>query len=109
VDRLFEHGLSVNHFILGLELVDMMRRSAAIGAATGVGELEGMIHDIVGHGAPVASAIAVLLDLFGIDINKATLGKVAWHIVKANSSAFCKALVVTVVGLVGAGHLEGLL
>lgn len=53
---------------------------------------------------PVTSTIAVLLDLLGIDINIATLGKVSWQILHGGCSAFSNALVVTVICLVGAGH-----
>ncbi|OWT43424.1 hypothetical protein VFPPC_17427 [Pochonia chlamydosporia 170] len=99
VDGFLEHGLRVNHFKLGLEVVDMVRCCATVGTTTGVGKLEVMVHDIV-----VTSTIAVLLDLLGIDINIATLGKVSWQILHGGCSAFSNALVVTVICLVGAGH-----
>lgn len=53
---------------------------------------------------PVSSSIAILLDLLRIDVGVATLCKVAGQMLGGTGSALSNALVVTVVGLVGAGH-----
>ncbi len=55
---------------------------------------------------PVALASTVFLDLFGIDVGIATLGKVTGQVLDRESSAVGEALVVAVVGLVGAGHWD---
>ena len=56
------------------------------------------------HNIPISSSVAVLLDLFGIGIGKPALCKVAGQIFSVGGGAFSNALVVTVVGLVRAGH-----
>lgn len=57
------------------------------------------------HGySPVAPASTVLLHLLGVGVGKAVLAKEAGDVVNGEGSALGNALVVTVVGLVGAGH-----
>lgn len=53
---------------------------------------------------PVATATAVLLDFLGVCVDVAALCKEAGKIFLRSGSAFGDALVVTVVGLVGASH-----
>jgi hypothetical protein len=53
---------------------------------------------------PVATARAVLLHLFGVDIGEAVLAKEARHSFRGEDSPLGNALVVTVIGLVGSGH-----
>lgn len=53
---------------------------------------------------PVASTRTVLLDLLGVGIGKPRLGKETREILGRGSSPLSEALVVTVVGLVGASH-----
>jgi hypothetical protein len=56
---------------------------------------------------PIASARSVLLDLLGIHVGMAALGKETREMLRGKSSAFGEALVVTVIGLVGASHCRG--
>lgn len=55
---------------------------------------------------PIALAAAVLLDLLGIDVGVAVLGEEAREVLDGDGGALSDALVVTVVGLVRAGHCE---
>ena len=56
--------------------------------------------------SPVALAAAVLLDLLGIDVDVAVLGEELGQMLDGQGGALGNALVVTVVGLVGASHYE---
>jgi len=53
---------------------------------------------------PVASTTTILLDLLGVYVCEATLGKELGHRLDGQSGALGDALVVTIVGLVRACH-----
>lgn len=53
MEGLLKDGFSINYFIFGFEVVDVMGSSAAVGTATSVAEFEVMIHDIVCHSTPI--------------------------------------------------------
>lgn len=107
VDRLLKDRLTVNHLELGAKLFSVVGDGATVGAATGIGKSKVLVGNVFMKGAPVALASTVLLDLFGIDVGVATLGKVTGKMLNGESSAFGDALVITVVGLVGASHDGG--
>lgn len=58
---------------------------------------------------PIAPAATVLLDLLGVGIGKAALAKEARELILGHGGALGDSLVVTVVGLVGAGHWRGVM
>lgn len=107
MDGLVKDGLVIVNLELVLESSGTVGKAAAVGAAPGVGEGEVFIHDVIFHVAPVTTAAAVLLDLFGIGVDVAALGKETRQVFLGGGSAFGDALVVTVVGLVRASHFEG--
>lgn len=128
MDILLEDGVLVVDLELGLEVGDVVGEVAAVGAATSVGEAEVMVRDIIVHSSPmmivlvrhrlietrwrvsdgmyipIASARTVLLHLLRVNICKAMLCKVTWEMLRRGSSALGEALVVSVIGLVGASH-----
>jgi hypothetical protein len=106
VEGLLEDGLGLVDLELALQIAHMVGDGAAVGAATGVGEAELLIRNIVTKGTPIASATAILLHLLWIGISMSTLCKEARKVLRWGSGAVGEALVVTVVGLVGASHIE---
>lgn len=107
MEGLFEDGLGLIDLELGLEVGGVMGKVAAVGAATGVGEAEVFVGDVIVNSAPIASARAVLLHLLGIHVEMAMLGEEARKMLSWGGSALGKTLVVTIVGLVGASHFDG--
>jgi len=107
MDRLLKDGLGLIDLELGLEVVDVVREAAAVGATAGVGEGKTFVNYLLANTTPVALAAAVLLDLLGVDVGVATLGEEAWEVVDRDGGALGNALVVTVVGFVGSSHVEG--
>jgi hypothetical protein len=106
VERLLEDRLGLVDLKLGLEVGDVVREAAAVGATARVGKSELLVSDIIVDGSPVATARAVLLHLFGVDIGEAVLAKEARHSFRGEDSPLGNALVVTVIGLVGSSHFE---
>lgn len=104
VDVLLEERIGLIHLELGLEVGEMLV-GKAVGAAAGVGEAETLIHSFIAGTSPVAFTITVLLDLLGVSINVATLGKEARQIFCRRDTAVGKTLVVTVVVLVRTSHV----
>lgn len=125
MDGLVEDGFKLVDFELGLEVGDVGRRGeGGVGTAAGVGHGEALVHNDVTDSAPstvsrrvqeddlrvtevnlpVALATAVLLDLLGVGVGKAVLGEELGEVLHGEGSALSNALVVAVVGLVGAGH-----
>jgi len=105
MDRLFEDGIGLIHLELGLEVGEMMV-GEAVGATASVGEVEALIHDFFAGTSPVAFATAVLLDLLGVSINKAALGKEARQMFRRRDAPISKTLVVTIVVLVRTSHFD---
>jgi len=104
VERLLEDRLGLVDLKLGLKVGDVVREAAAVGATARVGKSELLVSDIIVDGSPVATARAVLLHLFGVDIGKAILAKEARYSFRGEDSPLGNALVVTVIGLVGSSH-----
>jgi len=104
MDGLLEDRLRLIDLKLGLEIADMVRNTAAVGAAAGVGEGEVFIYNFFSESSPVALAPTVLLDLLGIDVGIAALGKETRKILDGESSALGNALVITIVGFVRTSH-----
>jgi len=102
---LFKDRLLFVDLKLGLEVGDMMREAAAVGTAAGVGEAELIVRNVITEGSPIASARSVLLELLGVGISVATLGKETREVLGGSSSPLGETLVVTVVGLVRASHV----
>lgn len=105
MERLFEDRLGLIDLELGLEVADVVGEAATVGAAAGIGELEVFVNDFFSEASPVASAATVLLDLFGIHVDMAVLGKETWEMLSGSSGAVGETLVVTVIGLVRASHV----
>lgn len=105
MERLFKDGVRLVHIELGLEFIHVMRETAAVGAASSIGEGETLVRNFFSESAPVALAAAVLLDLLGIDVGVTILGEEAWEMHDRHGSTFGNALVITVVGLVRSRHL----
>ena len=55
---------------------------------------------------PIAPATPVLLDLLGVGVRVAALGKEAREVLRGSGGAVSETLVITVVGLVGASHCK---
>lgn len=53
VDALLEDGLGLIELELGLEVMEMVRVTAAVGAATSVGELELLVDDLLAGTSPI--------------------------------------------------------
>jgi hypothetical protein len=106
VDGLLENGLRFVEVELGFQVPNVVGDTAAVGAAAGIGEAEVLIHDLLAKVTPVTLAAAILLDLLGISIYITTLGEEPRQVLGGSSCALGEALVVSVVGLVRAGHLE---
>jgi len=104
MDGLLEDRLRVIDLKLGLEVADMVRNTAAVGAAAGVGEGEVFVYNLFSESSPVALAPTVLLDLLGIDVGIAALGKETRKILDGESSALGNALMITIVGFVRTSH-----
>lgn len=105
VQRLLKHGLGLVDLELALQVTNMVGEGAAVGAAPSVGKAELFVCNVVSKCTPISSATAVLLDLLGVDVGVTALGKEAWKVLRRVSSTLSEALVVTVVGLVGASHV----
>ena len=126
VEMFFEDGLGNIHVKFGLELREMMRGGATVGAATSIGEAEiFVVIDLFGKATPrlivsklindsrgnqpwellpVALAAPVLLDLLRVNIGVAMLGEEARKMLSGCSGALSKPLVVTIIGLVRTSH-----
>lgn len=52
MDGLLEDGLGLIDFELGLEVAEVVGGEAAVGAATGVGDVEAFVRNDVSDGAP---------------------------------------------------------
>jgi hypothetical protein len=63
--------------------------------------MDGMVGNV-----PIALAPAILLSLLGIGIDVAGLGKIAREMLHWTGGAISETGVVTVIGLVGACHLD---
>lgn len=107
VERLLEDRLGLIDLKLSLEVGDVVREAAAVGAAARVGKSKLLISDIIVDGSPVATARSILLHLFGVDIGEAILAKKARYSFRGENSPLGNALVVTVIGLVRSSHFEG--
>lgn len=53
MQALLEHGLGLDGFELGLEILEARSVAAAVGAAAGVGEVEAFVLDLLSLDAPV--------------------------------------------------------
>lgn len=106
VERLLEDRLRLVDLKLGLEVRDVVREAAAIGATTRVGKGKLLVSDIIVDGSPITTTRAVLFHLFGVDVGKAILAKEARYSFRGEDSPLGNALVVTVIGLVGSSHFE---
>lgn len=107
VESLFKDRLGLVDLKLGLEVVDVVREAAAVGAAALVGEVKAAITDLLTHTTPIALATAVFLNLLRVGIGVAVLSKETRKVFNGEGGALGNALVVTVVGLVRASHIEG--
>lgn len=105
VNVFFKHGLLLIDIKLGLEVVDVCRHVAAVGTATGIGELEVFIHHFGTGCAPVGLATAILLGLLGIGVGEPVLGKELGEVMFL--VVVFKAIVLAVVELVRASHIVG--
>lgn len=106
VNRLLKDGLLLVDVKLSLELANVLREIAAIGATTCVGEGEVLVNDFPTYATPVTLTPAILLDLLRVDASVSVLSKKSGHMLNGDGGALGDALVVTVVGLVRAGHVE---
>jgi hypothetical protein len=104
VESLFKDRLGLVDLKLGLEVVDVVREAATVGAAALVGKVKAAITDLLTHTTPIALATAVLLNLLRVDIGVAVLSKETGKVFNGEGGALGNALVVTVVGLVRASH-----
>lgn len=107
MDGLLKDRLLLIDLKLCLEVGDVVREVAAVGAAAGIGEAEFIFHNIIAKGSPIASARSVLLNLLGVGVRVTVLGKETREMLRGRGSAIGKTLVVTVVGLVRASHFGG--
>lgn len=106
VDGFLENRFRIVDLKLGLEVSGTVGKAAAVGAAASIGKGEILIHDLIGVASPVTTATAILLDLLWVGVDIAALGEKARKILLSDSSAVGNALVVTIVGLVGASHVD---
>jgi len=106
VELLLKDGLGLVDLKLGLQVSGVVREAAAVGATSSVGEAEVFIHYFISKATPITLAAAVLLDLFGVCVEMAILGKESRKMLCWGSSAVREALVVSVVGLVRASHFD---
>jgi hypothetical protein len=109
MEGLFEHWLRIIDLKLGFEVRDVVGDAGAVGATTGICEREALVGHIITEATPIALAATVLLDLLGVGIGIAMLAKEAWDMLNGEGGSLSNALVVTVVGLVRAGHVDKLL
>lgn len=100
-------GILVGLFELGLKEVVAGGHGSRVGATLGLGEVVWEIIELsVAWNAPIASALTLLLGARRVDAVVTSFGKVAWKMLFRSSSAIGEADVVTVVGLLGASHVE---
>jgi len=107
VDTLLEDRLGLIELELGLEVVQVVGVAAAVGTATGVGEVELLIDNLLASSAPVTLAAAVLLSLLRVDTLEAVLGKELGDIVLRENCALGKTSMVFLVELVRSSHVDG--
>lgn len=108
VEALLKDGLGLVDLELGLEVMEMVRVAAAVGAAASVGELELLVDDLLARRAPVAAATSVLLGLLGVNTVEAALGEELGKILMRDGGALGQAGVVLLVELVRSSHVEWL-
>jgi len=108
VQALLKDGLGLVDLELGLEVLRVTGDAGAVGAAAGVGVVEGFVDGLLAGVAPVASAATVLLGLLGVLVGKAVLGKELGDMFLRGDGAVGKAGMVLVTKLVGASHLDGM-
>lgn len=64
VERLFKNRLGVNNLKLGPKVLDMVRDSATVGAATGIGESKVLIGNFLMEGAPECVLVMIRYTVF---------------------------------------------
>lgn len=106
VDALLEDGLGLIDLKLRLEVMEMVRVAAAVGATTRVGEAELLIDYLGAKTTPVATAATILLGLLGVDTFEAVLGEELGKVILGKDSALGQAGVVLLVVLVRSSHGE---
>lgn len=100
---LFEDGLGLDGFELGLEVFEVSV-GAAVRAAARVGEIACVVFDFVAFAAPITFPTAILLGLVGISVGVTGFGKVAGKVFVLISGAVSEAGMITVIMLMGASH-----
>jgi hypothetical protein len=65
VQVLLEHGLGLDGFELGLEVLEARSVAAAVGAAAGVGEVEAFVLDLLSIDAPVVWSVSLVCSAVG--------------------------------------------
>jgi len=107
VDAFLKDGFGFIKLELGLEVDEVVGVAAAVGATTGVGELELLVYNLLTSSAPIALAAAVLFGLLRIHSLEAVLGKKLGDVLLWKDSALSDAGVILVVELVGTSHSDG--
>lgn len=105
VKALVEDRLELVDLELGLQVLEMVRQVAAVGATTSIGEVEVLVHDLLAGRTPVCLAATVLLGLLWVDAVEAVLGEELRDVVMREGRALSNAGVVLVIELVRSSHL----
>jgi len=110
MDTFLEHRLGLIDLKLGLEILELRGDAAAVGAATGIDEVELFIDDFTTSRAPIGLAATVFLCLLGIGIGVTMLpeelGDMCLRVATTHGTTLKG--VVLVIELVGASHFERL-
>jgi len=102
---LLENRVLINGLELGLEVAEDC--SAAVRSTALVGKVVAIVLRLFTVATPVSFAATFLLDLLGICVGVARLGKVAREVVFWTGGAISETAMVAVVVLLGAGHDGG--
>jgi len=75
MNPLLEYRFGLVELELGLEVLNVAREIATVGAASSIDEVEGLVNGLFTSIAPVALPATVLLGLLRVGIGEAVLGE----------------------------------